>query len=561
MTKTAIIYGRVSTKGQAEEEVSIPAQVEGGERRAVELEAKVLRVFLDEGRSAFKADNRPVFKSAIDYAITRGVDYFITWSSSRFARNKIEAALYKRELDRAGVRLVYVSARVDRDTNEGWLYDSVMEVFDELRSRDTSKDTRRSLIHNAEQGYWVGGLAPFGYVSVPAPGNPKRRKLIPLPEEAVRVREVFQQRIQGLGGKQIAARYNAAGVQYRGRRWNKKSVLALLRNPAMIGQTIFNHTDARTQQRLPPEAWIVLQTHEPIVDRATWDHVAALMDAASTNEGRGATHSSHPFTGLLRCEHCGGTLVLETATGRNARYSYYNCRRAVHDGDCVSRRWPAAALDTFLNGVIFDRLLDRQTLAELARELAAASGKWQAEQRARRDGLLARASGLRDRNRRLYEILELQGVDAPNLGDLTLRLRANNAEIKGVEAELLALEDATPPDTGLDQLDLEDLGAEIRALFTERASAPRLRAIYQGCILGITLRGDQAEITYDPGQLVAIANPVHSQEIWGGWGFSLRTAQLVVALPPGLTPRRRRFSRPGSAAAGRRSRASDRAVS
>lgn len=559
MNKTAVIYARVSTKGQVEEEVSLPAQVEGAERLAGELGATVLRVFLDEGRSAFKADNRPDFKAAIDYALTRGVAYFITWSSSRFARNKIEAALYKRELDRAGVRLVYVSARVDRDTNEGWLYDSVMEVFDELRSRDTSKDTRRSLIHNAEQGYWVGGLAPFGYASVPAPDNPKRRKLVQVPDEAVRVREIFQQRLQGLGGKQIAARYNAAGVQYRGRRWQKKTVLDLLRNPAMLGQTIFNHTDPRTRQRLPREAWIVLQTHEPIVDRATWDQVAALMDAATTTEGRGATHSSHPFTGLLRCEHCGGTLVLETATGRSARYEYYNCRRAVHDGGCVSRRWPAAPLDEFLNGVIFDRLLDRETLGELARELAAASGKWQAEQHAKREALQARVAGLRDRNRRLYDVLELQGVDAPNLGDLAQRLRANNAEIKSLEGELLQLEDAAPPANGLDGLDLTDLGADIRALFTERASAPRLRAIYQGCVLGITLRGDQAEIDYDPGQLVAIANPVHSQEIWGGMGFFLRTARLVVPLGPGLASRRR--INPSRAAGVPRSRSPARAAS
>lgn len=514
--KTAIIYGRVSTKGQAEEEVSIPSQAEGGERLAAKLDAQVVRVFLDEGRSAFKADNRPVFRAAIDFAILRKIDYFITWSSSRFARNKIEAAMCKLELDRAGVSLQYVSARVDRSTNEGWVYDSVVEIFDELRSRDTSKDTRRSLIHNAEQGYWVGGLAPFGYVSVPAPDNPRRRKLIPLPEEAARVREVFNLRLKGLGGKVIAARYNAAGIRYRGRPWSKPKVLALLHNPAMIGQTIFNRRDATTKKPLPLEAWIVLQTHEPIVDRAAWDHVAALMDAASTAEGRGATHSSHAFTGLLRCEHCGGTLVLETATGRGGRYSYYNCRRAVRDGACMSKRWPADALDEFLNQVIFDRLFDRQTLAELAAELVAASGQWRNEQRARHAALQGQVAAVRERNRRLYDILELQGIDAPNLGDLSARLRANNTEIKGLEAELLALEDEPPPATGLEQLDLDDLGAEVRALFAESASAARLRGIYQGFILGITLRGDQAEIEYDPGQLVAVANPVHSQENWGG---------------------------------------------
>ena len=105
--KTAVLYARVSTVDQAEEEVSIPAQVEAAERNMAAAGARIVRTFTDEGRSAFKEANRPIFVDAIDYAVAHEVDYFITWSSSRFARNRFEAAIYKRELDRAGITLVY----------------------------------------------------------------------------------------------------------------------------------------------------------------------------------------------------------------------------------------------------------------------------------------------------------------------------------------------------------------------------------------------------------------------------------------------------------------------
>lgn len=63
MSKTAVIYARVSDKKQAENEVSVPAQIAAAERRAAELDASVLRVFTDQGRSAYKEDNRPTLRS------------------------------------------------------------------------------------------------------------------------------------------------------------------------------------------------------------------------------------------------------------------------------------------------------------------------------------------------------------------------------------------------------------------------------------------------------------------------------------------------------------------
>lgn len=196
---TAVVYARVSDRKQSEQDVSLPTQIEIGTRRAEELQARVLRVFTDDAKSAWRENNRPAFDAAVDMASGLEATYFICWDSARFARNKYEAMINKRLLDEAGVQLVYISSPIDRTSDMGWAMDGVMEIFNELQSRRISADTRRSMMRNARLGYWVGGRQPFGYMSTPAPDNEKRRKLVPVAAEVDLVREIFAMRARGQG--------------------------------------------------------------------------------------------------------------------------------------------------------------------------------------------------------------------------------------------------------------------------------------------------------------------------------------------------------------------------
>lgn len=98
---TAIIYGRVSTVRQADDGLPIESQVQQAKAKAEALGAKVLQIFLDEGISG-RSSKRPAFQGAVNFCSLTKVDYFICWSTSRFARNKIDAASYKRTLKRWG---------------------------------------------------------------------------------------------------------------------------------------------------------------------------------------------------------------------------------------------------------------------------------------------------------------------------------------------------------------------------------------------------------------------------------------------------------------------------
>ena len=57
--KNAVIYARVSDQKQADADVSVPAQLDACRKTAEQLGARVLDEFVDDGRSAYKAGNRP----------------------------------------------------------------------------------------------------------------------------------------------------------------------------------------------------------------------------------------------------------------------------------------------------------------------------------------------------------------------------------------------------------------------------------------------------------------------------------------------------------------------
>lgn len=60
------------------------------------------KVFVDGGKTG-RTDLCAAFQDALNYCVMMDVDYFITWSSSRFARNHLDAGKYKAMLAPPGM--------------------------------------------------------------------------------------------------------------------------------------------------------------------------------------------------------------------------------------------------------------------------------------------------------------------------------------------------------------------------------------------------------------------------------------------------------------------------
>ncbi|EEG08189.1 recombinase family protein [Pseudogulbenkiania ferrooxidans] len=513
--KTAIIYARVSTSRQADEGISIDSQIEQAEKKAAELGATVLRVFRDDGISGRTA-NRPAFQNAIQFCEGYDIDYFIVWNTSRFARNKLDAASHKKLLEGGGTKVVYVAVNIDNETDEGWFSESIFEIMDEHYSRQVSRDTRRSMLKNARDGFWNGGTVPFGYQVV---SDGQRRRLQVLEHEAILVREMFDMFFAGSGCKLIAMSMNERGLLYRGRTWTKGHITNLLKNPAYAGYVAFNRRDKKTGRDKPESEWIMTKSHEPIVSEAESERVRHELKMRSPSGEGGSPHSTFVFTGILRCGECGAAMQTESANGRNKIYHYYNCSRSQKGGGCRPRRISAGQFDSWMMDTIIQRILSPERMREVIAEVRELTNNWQEDRDRRIAGVMRHIKEANKRRQNLFDILELHGKDAPNLGDLTVRLREINANIKALQDELAVIESEEMPEVDISENQVRIATETMVNILRGTTDNKKLRLLMGQFIDRIVLNSADVEMEYRPERIVGTNEKcrepvVHSTEFW-----------------------------------------------
>lgn len=534
MDKTAIIYARVSTVRQADDGLPIESQIEQGKAKAAALGAQVLRICKDEGISG-RTSKRPAFQDAILLCAQRKVDYFIVWSTSRFARNKIDAASFKKILKGHGTRVVYVSVEIDSSTDEGWFSESIFEIVDEHYSRQISKDTKRSMMKNASDGFFNGGRVPLGYAAVEVG---RRKKLEVAPLEAKIVRDIFIWCLSGSGCKEIAMRLNGQGVYRRGTPWSKASVGLVLKNPCYTGHVVFNRVSAVERLTRPEETWVNVKAHAAIVSDEDFAQVQSLMKSRAPVDGRGSPRSGFVFTGLLRCGCCGASMQIETATGRSQTYSYYNCRAALKGQGCANRRLPAADFDAWMVESILAQIFTPEQIAQVIRDVRELTSEWEKDRIEKIDALAAEIQGVDRRLNKLFEILETHGADTPNLGDLTGRLRSLKDRKKSLESEIADIETQQAPQVSITDAEVADAVEFLRAVVRD-ADPKKVRLFFSTFVDNLTVNDDAVSVEYCKDKLIETAAgrrvasaTVHSRS--GRWLpvlSLLRTATLLIDLP------------------------------
>lgn len=527
---TAIIYARVSSAGQAEEGLPIESQVEQAKTKAASLGADVVKILVDDGISG-RTDRRPAFQQAMDLCAMGDVSYLIVWNSSRFARNKIDAALYKRDLKRYNTRLIYVSCTINDETDEGWLTDGLFELFDEHQSRMISKDTKRSMMKNARDGFYNGGYPPFGYTIVQ---DGKRKKLQINPVESGIVTEIFRMYLGGSGAKDITMRLNEMGILRRGKKWCKNTVANMLKSSIYTGHLTFNRRD-RTNGGFKPEAeWIVVPSHTPIISAEDFERTQQMFKDRTPARDKGSPHSRYAFTGLVKCAACGSGMHIESATGRSATYHYYNCRSALKGSGCGNRRIKAELLDEWLIHSILDSIFTRDRMMQMARDVRELTGEWEKTRVAQVDQLENDLRATERKLSKLFEILEETGKDTPNLGDLTARLRMHKDNKGRLEKELSALAAKIQPEVEITEQEVNEVTEFCRGIILGSTDVKRLRLFFTTFIKQIDIHDDHVMIEYYPERLVNRKGFEVVQGKGQEWLPDLalpRTAKITVLLP------------------------------
>jgi site-specific DNA recombinase len=349
-TKRAFAYLRVSSEGQvntgySRDGLSIDAQHDHAKDKAQQLDAGLVRVFIDPGRSAFVDLHKRVefldmldeLKRCNEHQSTR-IDYVIIWASDRWARNTVDHFQAHDLVKAAGARLVSITEpMLGEDTPESFYFEGMQAVNNQYESMKTSRRVKVGIRQKAKEGGSYGGrrlgyartveILPDGRQVTGIGLDPDRHHFISL---------AFQLYASGeYPLSKLSAELYRLGLRSQGTRncpAGKVGVAALqrmLRNPYYAGQLVY--------KRGTPAEQVFEGRHQPLIDQATFDIVQTRLDEKRTAGERPQKHR-HYLRGTVFCGDCGERLVYglsRSCTGK--RYAYYFCIGRVKGTACTMR--------------------------------------------------------------------------------------------------------------------------------------------------------------------------------------------------------------------------------
>lgn len=274
--------------------------------------------------------NRPAFLRMLADIEAKRLQCVIVKDLSRLGRNMPWVSKYVNEYFPAQkIRFIAVSDGIDKQYDEAdSSTDMVVDIknlFNGFYPKDISKKVRSTLRAKQQKGQFIGAFACYGYKKCAADHNQ-----LEIDEYAASIiRRIFSMYLSGMGQNTIAKKLNEEGIlcpseykkqcglNYRSSSsvsclWSYSTIRKILQNETYIGSMVQNKTFRQICKKnavsLPKEKWIIVKnTHEPIIDKYTWDRVQLLL-RQNTRETP-CIKKFHLFAGLLKCGNCGRAMV------------------------------------------------------------------------------------------------------------------------------------------------------------------------------------------------------------------------------------------------------------
>lgn len=348
------VYTRLSKEDedkQQNESESIQNQKALLSHYAAEHGWGIYRIYCDEDYSG--ADSlRPDFNRMIAAAEEGKFQIVLCKSQSRFTRDMELVEKYIHGLFPAwGVRFIAVADNADTEMKGNKKARQINGLVNEWYLEDLSENIRMVFDMKRRQGQYIGGCPIYGYRKDPL----NRNRLLIDPEPAEVVRQIFQWSLEGHGKQNIACMLNSRGVvnptRYKTERgwggmhpgkndhglWNKTTVWRILHNEMYTGVMVQGRTrkvsyKSKTMISVPEEQWFRVEgTHEPIINRETFQRVQEQLSLRARTDNTGEVHV---LSGLVKCMDCGSAMS-KTSNGKKEpkRVHYLRCKLYADSGE------------------------------------------------------------------------------------------------------------------------------------------------------------------------------------------------------------------------------------
>jgi site-specific DNA recombinase len=340
----------------------------------------------DDGGYSGGTTDRPGLQRLLADIDARRIDIVLVYKVDRLSRSLTDFARLMQRFDERGVSFVSVTQQFSTTTSMGRLTLNMLLSFAQFEREVAGERIRDKIAATVKKGVWVCGRPPLGYKRLgrDSRGAGDEHGMRIVPAEAAIVREIFESyaELHSLVGvaDRLAARgrttksWISRGAERGKRRFNASAVYRVLTNPHYIGKvTHTRRLSAASGGRAEVRTEVYDGVHEPIVPRALWDKVHALM-ARAERETRSRWTHTHLLKGKIRTFE--GAAMSPSAVkrmtdckgkpnGRERRIGYYVSQKALKHGyaTCPVRSVNSRHLDDVVRGLVLDYLAShgRQT--------------------------------------------------------------------------------------------------------------------------------------------------------------------------------------------------------
>src|SRR6266545_3238333 len=313
------IYARISRVMDKTDLLGVTRQIQDCRQLATRRGDRIGRVYQDNDFSAIASKRRPDYEAMMAAIRAGGHDGVITWDLDRLHRQPKELEDFIDLADRYGLELANVGGEVDLSTPQGRLTARIKGAVAKHEAEQMGRRVKRKQRELAEAGKNSGGgRRPYGFLH-------DRTTLHTWPfctlgsreviqGEAAVIRELARRVLAGDPLGVLERDLNQRGIHTStGSTWQKRTIVQVLTQPRTAGLRQYQG------QVIGPAAWA------PILDRATWEAVCAVLRNPDRRP-KGITNTRRwLLSGIVYCTECGSPLRCKQPNGRAQRR--YGCRK------------------------------------------------------------------------------------------------------------------------------------------------------------------------------------------------------------------------------------------
>jgi site-specific DNA recombinase len=211
------IYSRVSTEEQAKEGLSVEAQIDKCTSFCQARDWEIFKVYRDAGFSAGSL-NRPALELLLRDANEKKFDIILVYKIDRFSRKLKDLIMILEDLKEKSINFTSVTEQIDTTSAMGEAFFQIIGVFAQLERGMVKERVELAFDRKIKFGEALY-RAPFGYIY-------QNKKLVPDPENAGKVREIFEMWAEDINYKEISKKFNIP----------ESSIYQIIKNPIYLGK-------------------------------------------------------------------------------------------------------------------------------------------------------------------------------------------------------------------------------------------------------------------------------------------------------------------------------------